>query len=123
MPPAGRPPSTKQASTFENRTATDDGGELLPDQQHTESPPNLQDSRPRASDASDAPNPYDPATNDTVPSPRRHSFTRKLFHLHDNTNDFEAHSHIRRRSASGHRKSRATHDNEEPALIPRVHNG
>ena len=69
------------------------------------------------------PNPYDPATNDTVPPPRRHSFTRKLLHLHDGANDFEASSHVRRRSASGQRKSRAAHDTEEPALIPRLYNG
>jgi solute carrier family 12 (potassium/chloride transporters), member 9 len=122
MPPAGRPPSIKQASSFQTRTATGDG-EPVPDQQPTESHPKLQDSCPQAPGASDAPNPYDPATNDTVPSPRRHSFTRKLFHLHDGANDFEAPSHVRRRSASGHRKSRAAHDTEEPALIPRLHNG
>jgi solute carrier family 12 (potassium/chloride transporters), member 9 len=121
MPPAGQPPSTKQASAFQTRTATD--GELVPDQQPTESSPLLQDSRSRAFDASDAPNPYDPATNDTVPHPRRHSFTKKLFHLHDETNGFEAPSHIHKRSASGHRKSRAAYDTEEPALIPRAHNG
>ena len=123
MPPAGRPPSTKQASTFQTRTGTADEEELVPDLQPTESPPKLQDSRPQASSASDAPNPYDPATNDTVPPRRRHSFTKKLFHLHDSTNDFEALSHVRRRSASGHRKSRTVCDTGDPALIPRVRNG
>jgi potassium/chloride transporter 9 len=123
MLPAGRPPSTKQASTFQTRTAVDDGGELVPDQQPTGSPPKLQDLRPQVSDASVPPNPYDPATNDTLPPPRRHSFTKKLFHLHDSANDFESPSHVRRRSASGHRKSRTANDTEEQSLIPRAQYG
>jgi len=115
--------SIKQASAFQTRTATDEGGELVSDQQPTESPPNLQDSRPQASDALDPPNPYDPATNDTVLPPRRHSFTRKLLHFHDGANDFETPSLVRRRSTSGHRKSRAVCDTEDLTFIPRVHNG
>jgi solute carrier family 12 (potassium/chloride transporters), member 9 len=116
-------PPTKRASAFQTRTATDDGGELVSDQQATESPQKLQDSRPQASDTSDPPNPYDPATDDTVLPPHQHSFTRRLLHLHDGANDFEAPSLVRGRSTSGHRKPRAAYNTEDPALIPRVHNG
>ncbi len=122
MPPAGRPPSPELAATFQTRTATDEQGELVTDGHRTESASKSQDPHPRAPDALDTPNPYDPATNDTVPPPRRHSFTRKLLHLHDGANDFEAPSNLRRRSASGHRKSRTDYDTEEQPLIPPTHN-
>jgi solute carrier family 12 (potassium/chloride transporters), member 9 len=117
---ASQPPSTKQASTFRTRTATNNGRELVIDQERAQSPSKTQDSHHPIPDTPDPPNPYDPATNDTVPPPRRHSFTRKLLHLSDGANDSEASSHLRRRSASGQRKSQSAYDTEEQSLIPRI---
>jgi solute carrier family 12 (potassium/chloride transporters), member 9 len=128
MPPAARPPINKQASNFQTRTATDEREELsrrystLPDQESSPSSPKrrliLEDAR-----ALKPPNPYDPATNHTAPLPRRHSFTRRLLHLHDGANDFEPPSLVRKRSVSGHRKSFPINNGEEQPLAPPTHNG
>jgi solute carrier family 12 (potassium/chloride transporters), member 9 len=128
MPPVGRPPINKQASNVQTRTATNERGELgrrystLPDQQSSPSPP---ESHSRLEDAKalKTPNPYDPSTNDTAPLPHRHSFTRRLLHLHDGTNDFEPASLVRRRSVSGHRKPLAGGDAEGQSLTPLIRNG
>lgn len=118
MPSPARSPSDKHASTPQTRTTRDAQEELGIEQEGLESHSGTQTQRPP-----DPLNPYDPATNDTVPRPRRHSFTRKLLHLHDGADDFEASSHLRRRSTSGHGKSRSSYDTEDQPLIPAVHNG
>jgi hypothetical protein len=71
----------------------------------------------------DAPNPYNPATSDSIPSPRRHSFTRKLLRLHDESSDFGSPSAMRKRSVSGRRKVHAGHGLDDPRKALRTHNG
>lgn len=120
MPPAAQISTNKQASDFQALSATQH--RTLPDPQSSPSRPEgrtgLEDAK-----ALKPPNPYDPATNDTVPPPRRHSFTRRLLRLHDSANDFEPASLVRRRSASGYRKSHIVHDGGQQSSAPPMHSG
>lgn len=87
---------TRKLPSFQTRTAQDDAGEL--DRQ----PPNHDgqqhdvvgtDHMPAGLEGPE--NPYDPATDASTPPPRRHSFTKKLLHIHDEP-DFDSPSDRRR---------------------------
>lgn len=131
MPSSSRPQATSHPSTFQTRTATDDAGELnrrfsVLDPQSSPSPPE----RPprdqhRSSNRDHTPNPYDPATNDSTPPPRRHSLTKRLLHIHrdgSNESGSGSPSGIRNRSASTRRKSRVPGHLGEESLTNHVHN-
>lgn len=117
MPFPGLSLFKRPQSDFHTGSATDDVGELdgresdFHDGQNTPSSAE----RPTSSGQSDdeAPNPYDPATNDSQPPPRRFSFTKRLFHIHNDESDgLEYASTVRRRPAHGKDKSRT------PAVVP-----
>lgn len=96
-------------SNFQSRTATDDAGELnrrwsvLPE----ESPSPAERARP--SDSREAPNPYEPLTNDSTPPPREHPFAKRLLHLSSNDGSNHAQT-VRKRSTSGRRRGNPEQD-------------
>lgn len=125
MPPHTLPSANQQQSTLQTRTATDAAGEL--NQRETtfntlcpsSDRRNLLQQAPSVLDFS---NPYSPVTNDSTPPPRRHSFTRRLLHLHDGASDFGPSSMARKRSASGRRKPQTSSDMSNQSVIGQVHN-
>ena len=110
-----------QHSNFQSRTATDDGGEFnrrwtpLNEGQVSPSP----DQQLHAGESST--NPYEPATNDSTPPPREHSFTKRLLHLQPN-DGIEQTGTVRRRSSSGRRKIQSATLGED-SVMAELHNG
>jgi solute carrier family 12 (potassium/chloride transporters), member 9 len=70
----------------------------------------------------EVPNPYSPATNDSPPVPRRHSFTRRLLHLSDGNSDSQPPSTLRKRVTSGRWKSTGGQEIGDELLIHQHHN-
>jgi solute carrier family 12 (potassium/chloride transporters), member 9 len=101
-------------SNFQTKAATDEAGEL--DRRWSGDQPQENQSRPSAS--REHSNPYEPATNDSTPPLREHKFTKRLLHIssHDSR---DGSSQLRRRSASGRRKTQAV---GEDALTIQMHN-
>ncbi|KAF4625260.1 hypothetical protein G7Y89_g12909 [Cudoniella acicularis] len=106
--------STREHSNFQSRTATDDAGELNRRFSNLE---HYQDS----SGPSDS-NPYEPATNGSTPTPRKHSLTKRIFHLHsdDEENGYNTQD-VRKGSITDRRKSQSASAGEESLTI-QVHN-
>jgi potassium/chloride transporter 9 len=104
-----------QHSNFQARTAVDEAGELsrrssLPVASGDDNAP--QQAKP---DSGDSLNPYDPATENTVPPLRQHSFTKHLLGIRE---DVEA---PRQRSVSSRRIHTATTLGED-SLTAKMHN-
>lgn len=106
-------PVPHQHSNFQTRAATDDAGEL-----NRPSTGDVQLGQPRPSVSREHSNPYEPRANTSTPPPREHELTKRILHIHPHdTNDGP--SRVRRRSASGMRKSHTTGDN---SLTVQMHN-
>jgi hypothetical protein len=112
----------QQHSNFQSRTARDDAGELSrrwsTAAEEQANPSAGEDSGP--ADSNELPNPYEPATNDSTPPPREHSFTKRLFHIRSHDEGSET-SKLRRRSVSGRRKTH-TGDIAQDSLTVQMHN-
>ncbi|KAE8452439.1 hypothetical protein EG329_000341 [Mollisiaceae sp. DMI_Dod_QoI] len=122
MPSTGRPAhlgSIRSHSNFQTRTARDDAGELnrrssmLPEEQDTVTA--TSESQPPQ--PNEAPNPYEPATNDSTPPPHEHDLTRRLVHLQPH--DGRGYSASRpRRSISRRRKVSTSRQSEAMGVDP-----
>jgi potassium/chloride transporter 9 len=127
MSSSGRPKTKSHPSTFQTRTARDDAGELnrrfsTLEPQSTPSPPERYSREETVSPYRiDTPNPYDPATNDSTPLPRRHSFTKRLLHLHNDSDDAESPSGVRKRSVTPKRKSHVTNGVAEDSVTAQMY--
>jgi len=92
----------REHSGFQSRTATDEAGELNRRSSQSVSP--TQDQRSRPSVSREPSNPYGPATNDSPPSPREHSLTKRRLRT-DSHDGNDKSSDMRKMSASGRRRT------------------
>lgn len=125
MLPAGRPPSKRQPSSFQTRTATDEAGELnrrwtrFFDDQPSPSPAE----RPKQRQTNSAPevprNPYQPDISTSTPPTRVHSFTKRLLHINDGPDEGELDSALRKRTNSDRRKAQYSNNIDDPSWTVR----
>lgn len=110
----------RKLSTFQTRTAQDDAGELnrqssMPTDQEAQQTDGDESLDPAIS-SGDEGNSYEPATNSSIPQPRRHSLTKRVLHTHDEP-EFETSSSAQRRSRT---RNPATLMNED-SLTAQMH--
>jgi solute carrier family 12 (potassium/chloride transporters), member 9 len=109
--------ATRRHANFQSRTATDELGEL--NRRSTvieeDEPSDIGTSGPGQTD--DTRNPYEPATNASIPQPKKHSLTKRLLHIPDNDD-----SRARGRSASRRRNGQNTATPQD-LLAGQIHNG
>ena len=96
-----------QHSNFQTKAATDEAGEL--NRRWSE----VQPEQPRPSTSREHSSPYEPATSASTPPPREHELTKRLLRIH--SHDSNEGLHLRRRSASGRRKTQTV--GEDTSLI------
>ena len=111
---AGARSEPHRYSNFQARAATDEGGDL--NRQWSAEQQLRNGSRPSAS--RERPNPYEPTTSGSTPPPREHELTKRLLHIHSHDSN-DASPSIRRRSASGRRKTNVI---GEDSLTVQMHN-
>ena len=100
--------SQSRRANFQSRTARDEFGELS---RRTSTVMEEGDDLGPGDE-----NPYEPTTSNSVPPPRNHSFSSRLGIHHD-----EDSAHVRRRSASGKRKSQSATPQDRLSSI-QIHN-
>lgn len=104
-------PQSRRAN-FQSRSARDEFGELS---RRTSTVMEEEDHSAHPGDGND--NPYEPATNDSIPPPREHSLSRWLGIHHDGES-----ANVRRRSVSGKRKGQDVATPQDLLSITQLNN-